>query len=559
MANMLTGNQAPSVIEAPPDFPVTWEQPTDVQLPWEQEAVHFPDPITPMDRDLSAQQITDGFNKGAAYYRLPIEQQLRSLNTYAYIANVPLPPPPDGVDEAKLGATMGNLGVLWEQQWLPDIKQQLAYWDAFDLRGADMAALRAHLDETVQRLRRLWEIHFQLAFPMLMAVSFFEETYQDLFANVSQLAVYALLDEVDNKTVEGTRALWQLSRQALAVPAVRQILAGTPADAVLAQLSETAAGRAFLTHVHAYLQEYGRRIDKLYVSGASWSEDPTPVIRTLKGYMAQPDRDLLGEMEQVSTRRQQGVAAARQQLTTFPQPIVSQFEAMLTAAQQARFLKEEHTNWIDFQATYHARQVLLEFGRRLQDAGAIESRDDVFYLTLHELKETVAATPFVPRQALIRERRALEAQYAQYTPPPRLGPLPSGPPPDNPVMRAVGKVFGAPPPPPQAPGELLGLAAAPGTVRGPVKILRALAEADKLEPGDILVAATTTPPWTPLFANIAGVITDSGGILSHPAVVAREYGIPAVVGTAQATTMLQDGQVVEMDGSAGVVRVVSGT
>ena len=517
MANVFAGNQPPSSIEAPPDFPVNWEHPEDVQTPWEQEAVHFPDPMTPMDCDLSAQQITDGFNKGAAYYRLPIEQRLRYLNTYAYIANVPMPPPPGGVDEAKLGATMGTLGELWEQQWLPDIKQQIAYWDAFDLQGADMAALRAHLDETVRRIRRLWEIHFQLAFPMLMAVSFFEETYQDLFENVSQLAIYALLTEVDNKTVEGSRALWKLSRQALAVPVVRQVLEDTPPDAVSAKLAETAAGQAFLPHWHAYLQEYGRRIDKMYVSCTSWSEDPTPVLRTLKGYMAQADRDLLGEMEKVVTRRQQSVAEAREQLATFPQPVVAQFETMLTAAQQARFLKEEHTNWIDFQATYHARQVLLEFGRRLHDAGVLESRDDVFYLTLNELQETVAAEPLLPRQALIRERRAFEAQYAHATPPPRLGPLPSGPPPDNPVMRAVGKVFGAPPPPPRTPGELLGLAASPGTVRGPVKILRALAEADKLEPGDILVAATTTPPWTPLFANIAGVITDSGGILSHPA------------------------------------------
>lgn len=559
MAERFAADHVTAVIEAPPDFPVAWEQPTDAHLPWEQEAVHFPDPLTPMDRDLSAQQITNGFNKGAAYYRLPIQQQLRCLNTYAYIANVPLPPPPEGVDEAKLGATMQSLGALWEQQWLPDIQQQIAYWDAFDLHGADLTALRTHLAETEKRLHRLWEIHFQLAFPMLMAVSFFEETYQDLFANANQLAVYALLNEVDNKTIAGSRALWQLSRQALALPSVRQVLEDTPMPAVLGKLADTAEGQAFVALLNEYLQEYGRRIDKLYVSGPSWSEDPMPVLRTLKGYMAQPDRDLLGEMDKVVASRQHGIDEARQKLVSFPQPIVAQFEGMMAAAQQARFLKEEHTNWIDFQATYHARQVLLEFGRRLHAAKAIEQRDDVFYLTLAELRETVAVEPFLARQALIRERRALEAQYASYTPPPRLGPLPSGPPPDNPVMRAVGKVFGAPPPVSQVPGELLGLAASPGTVRGRVRILQSLAEADKLAPGDILVAATTTPPWTPLFANIVGVITDSGGILSHPAVVAREYGIPAVVGTGQATTWLQDGQVVEIDGQTGVVRVVSET
>lgn len=556
MTDLFAGSQTSVVMEAPADFPVMWTPPTDAQTPCEQESADFPDPMIPMDRDFSAQQIIDGFNKGAAYYGLPIMQHLRSLNTCAYITNVPVPPPPGGVDEAKLGAAMSTISVLWEQQWLPDIKQQIAYWDAFNLSAADLPTLRAHLDETERRIQRLWEIHFQLAFSMLMAVSFFEETYQDLFADVSQLAVYALLTEVENKTVESSRALWQLSRQALAAPVVRQILDDTPSEAIRAQLAAIPAGQTFLGHFDAYLQEYGRRIDKLYVSGLSWGEDPTPLLRTLKGYMAQPDRDLLGEMAQTVVHREQRVAEARERLAHFPQPVVAQFEHLLTAGQHARFLKEEHTNWIDFQATYYARQVVLECGRRLQAAGVFASHNDVFYLTLPELKATLDTTPMPSRQVLVQERRALEAQYTHRTPPPRLGPLPSGPPPDNLVMRAVGKVFGAPPPVSQVPGELLGLAAFPGTVRGPVRILHALAEADKLQPGDILVAATTTPPWTPLFANIAGVITDSGGILSRPAVVAREYGIPAVVGTGQATTMFQDGQVVEIDGDAGVVRLV---
>jgi pyruvate,water dikinase len=84
-------------------------------------------------------------------------------------------------------------------------------------------------------------------------------------------------------------------------------------------------------------------------------------------------------------------------------------------------------------------------------------------------------------------------------------------------------------------------------------------EADRLQPGDILVARTTAPPWTPLFATAAAIVTDTGGILSHSAIVAREYGIPAVVGTALATTLIQDGQTIEVDGDNGVVRVISGS
>jgi pyruvate,water dikinase len=121
----------------------------------------------------------------------------------------------------------------------------------------------------------------------------------------------------------------------------------------------------------------------------------------------------------------------------------------------------------------------------------------------------------------------------------------------------MGKFFGGPPQPPTELGVLRGNPGSPGTARGIAKVVRSLAEAAKLEPGDILVAETTAPPWTPLFATVAAVVTDTGGILSHCAVVAREYGIPAVVGTGMATAMIKDGQTVEVGGDTGIVRVIT--
>jgi pyruvate,water dikinase len=106
------------------------------------------------------------------------------------------------------------------------------------------------------------------------------------------------------------------------------------------------------------------------------------------------------------------------------------------------------------------------------------------------------------------------------------------------------------------PGVLHGNAGSPGIARGPAKVVRSLKEAGKLQPGDILVAETTAPPWTPLFATAIAIVTDAGGILSHCAVVAREYHIPAVVGTVQATTTIQDGQLIEVNGDNGEVRIL---
>jgi rifampicin phosphotransferase len=105
-------------------------------------------------------------------------------------------------------------------------------------------------------------------------------------------------------------------------------------------------------------------------------------------------------------------------------------------------------------------------------------------------------------------------------------------------------------------GRVRGLPGSAGVVRGTARVIRSLAEAAKLQPGDVLVASATEPPWTPLFATAVAVVTDAGGVLSHSAVVAREYRIPAVVGTGAATTSFTDGQLLEVDGNAGTVRVV---
>ena len=103
---------------------------------------------------------------------------------------------------------------------------------------------------------------------------------------------------------------------------------------------------------------------------------------------------------------------------------------------------------------------------------------------------------------------------------------------------------------------LKGVAGSAGVVRGPAKVVRSLAEAARLQPGDVLVTERTLPPWTPLFGIAAAVVTDIGGVLSHCAIVAREYRIPAVVGTGRATKTFHDGQLLEVDGDAGTVRVV---
>jgi pyruvate,water dikinase len=238
---------------------------------------------------------------------------------------------------------------------------------------------------------------------------------------------------------------------------------------------------------------------------------------------------------------------------------VDEFERLLKAAQVGTVLHSDHGYWIDYRAMYEVRRVMLALGRLLTDKGVINAAEDIMYLWLAELKEVAKETDVIRMQNTVSDRKKEVAHFSGIRPPAILGTMPLMPPPtDEPLIRALTKTTGEPPAFPNGgdPDHLKGNAGSPGTVQGPAKIIRSLAEAGKLEPGDILVAETTAPPWTPLFATASAVVTDAGGILSHCAVVAREYHIPAVVGTGQATTLIQDGQMIEVNGDIGTVKIL---
>ncbi|MCC6454088.1 MAG: hypothetical protein IT328_04025 [Caldilineaceae bacterium] len=538
------------------EFPVAWEQPGDEKLFWFFDRMHTPSQSSPMD--LSFWRILySGFKEGHAFYAIPMDMRVQQINTFVYATNL-APPPTE--EEAKIiperiGATMGQLQSLWDDEWLPTIREHLAFWDGFDLSAASMPELITHLDESIERTKQLFSLHFRIVVPVYSAISGFDDFYQEVFGKESPFGSFALLEGFPNKTVEIGQALFRLSRQAILDPAVTSVLVSNDGSAE-AELRQTEAGRRFLVALDKFLQEYGHRSELWSISYPSWIEDSTPVYRTLRDYLRQPDLDLDSDLAAAATRRDERIAAARAQLQGYPQPVVEQFEFLLRAAQVGTVLSEDHGFWIDFHAVDRFRQVIREFGRRLAAMNVIDLPDDVFFLTQEEMRATAIAQPMPDQRKRVAERKAEMQRFAGVQPPPLLGTPPAHQPGDSPAERADRKFFGGPPPTDSTPQLIRGNSGSPGKVQGRVKVVHSLAEASKLEQGDILVAVTTAPPWTPLFATAAAVITDTGGVLSHCAVVAREYGIPAVVGTGVATTFLHDDQWIEIDGEAGTVRVL---
>ncbi len=551
-----------SLIIPPANFPVTWEHPSDELLSWEWLRMYFPGQVTPI-MDVWINAYNKGFHQAAQSSQLPIRSQCRRINTYVYRAVVPMVPLEAMEAQSKkagekLYGDMGRLWEWWETELLPEIKEHMAYWETFDLHRASMSTLIVHLDDTQVRFTRLAYIHFILAWPLLLALSLFDELYRELFGKGGDLDAYQLLLGFNNKTVEGNQALWALSRKALISDQVRRVLEQTEAAEVPVALERSAEGRSFLNELGIYLEEYGQRSDVFgELSNPNWIENPVTPIKNLQDFLTQPDRDLSRELTALAAEREQSIADARERLKGYPRPVVEQFEFLLKAAQAGTVLQEDHNHWIDQRVHYKARQVLLEFGRRFAEAGVIEQTDDVFFLTSEELRVMAVTFPQGDRRQLVTQRKSEMDNFRAIQPPPALGTLPSGPPPNDPLSRAIGKMSGTPPKPSAEPTALQGNACSPGKIRGTAKVVLSLAEAGKLQPGDIMVAPATMPAWTPLFASIAAVVTELGGRLSHSAIVAREYKIPAVSGIKAATSIIQDGQILEVDGDAGIVRIVT--
>lgn len=218
----------PQTITTPTPFVL---DPADEALFWQQDKMHFPDPLAPMESAMIERSLGRGFGYGARAYDAPIESvEMRTINGYQYQSMVPMTGTPDemaaqgALAEAAIRVAVGRLDEIWSGQVLPEVREHLGFWDTFDLEGATRAAFSAHVAQTWEHLRRVWELHFVMVLPAYLAISEFDELYRGLFPDAAALDSYRLLEGLPNMTVEVGQALWTLSRRAIATREVREVL-----------------------------------------------------------------------------------------------------------------------------------------------------------------------------------------------------------------------------------------------------------------------------------------------------------------------------------------------
>jgi pyruvate,water dikinase len=541
-------------IAVPPEFSFEWDSPEEALKFWTADLMHWPNGLSRLSATLDLPAFVRGMNTASQALCMPFSTvQFKWVRGYVYNSFSPY-----SMDPGEMGARMRQMqekmmehvpGLLerWQNEYEPEtrsINDDTLKGDYRRLSDGDLSDL---LETLVAKREREGELHFLAVFPAMGAVMFFEEMYTQLVGEPSAGEHLQLLQGFPNKTSETGVRLWQLAMEARRRPQVARAINELPFADVHAALPGVEGGAAFRDAMDEFLDGYGWRSNELDIASPTWKEEPSTAYKLVREYAARADYDPEQEQRSLASAR-----AQRQRLVMerVPGEAAGMFAQVIAGAQQYLPIQEDHNFWIDQQGVAVERVPVLEAGRRLVESKRLDAADDVFYLDYAELQDALRAGSGDLHE-LVQQRRREHAGNLRMTPPPFLGTPPEVAD-DNPM---VTKFFGGPPAESADPRIINGNPASAGTVTATARVILSLDDSERLQQGEVLVCPATMPPWTPLFGIASGVVTDHGGVLSHTAIVAREYQIPAVVGTKVGTSLIRDGQTVTVDGTAGTVRL----
>jgi phosphohistidine swiveling domain-containing protein len=517
------------------DFEVTWQDPADAGLRWGRDRLHLPRPLPPLAQAYGVR------------LALPVAPNARIVfvNGYAFVARPPGPPP--GPPPARPANAQD---VDWQTEVVPKIRDL-----CLRIRDGDYESMSAV--ELAGALDRLFADAVQ-AFQHTMeagragigdVVEFF--TFCERHLPPDGMAMAATMTQgYENDSAKAAREVAELTQAASARPQIAEALRTGRFDNLLS----LEGGAAFVERLRGFLDEYGWRTE-------SWSlthipvpaEDPRPLLKHIADNLDAAESPLVG-IQRAARQRDETIAEAEKRLAPEER---ERFRELLAVARGVTRLSEGRAFW-QLTAAGVLCAPLLALGRKLVHAGVVSEPNDIFFLYLDEVRQ-LASDP-QPMNGTIQDRKADFQRWERLSAPSFIGSggPPPGPPPD-PVMQVATRLVLGMGLEHSVDGNVIkGTAAGRGEAEGRARIIRSLDESDRLNRGEILVCQTTSPAWTALFAVAAAVVTDSGGILSHSAICAREFGIPCVVGAQVATSRIPDGAFVKVDGSKGTVTILGG-
>jgi phosphoenolpyruvate synthase/pyruvate phosphate dikinase len=414
-----------------------------------------------------------------------------------------------------------------------------------DLRTKSGTDLLDFIREDVQRLRQsLFEPRSFAAIMAGMNAATWINEQMMAWLGEKNAADTLAQSAPNNVTSEMGLALLDVADVIRPHPEVIAYLRQAKDEGFLEGLLPLAGGRQAHDALRAYLDKYGMRgAGEIDVTRTRWSEAPTTLVPLILGNIK------IFEPGAASRKLEQGRQEAAKKEQKLLERLQQSPDGEQKAAETQRMIRRlrtfigyrEYPKYGLVNRYFLYKQALLEEAGRLVRANVLQSREDIDYLTLQELREVVRTRAMDDR--IVSQRKAEHERHGKLAPPRVLTS-------EGESVAGAYKRAGLPA------GALAGLAVSAGVVEGRARVLSRMADAE-LEAGDILVTAFTDPSWTPLFVSIKGLVTEVGGLMTHGAVIAREYGLPAVVGVENATRLITDGQRIRVYGTDGYVEILA--
>jgi len=428
--------------------------------------------------------------------------------------------------------------------------------------------------KTLEGYFRMWHHHFEFLLLGYGAYLTFFAFCKKAFPEISDQTVARMVAGIEAEIFRPDEEVRRLARRAVELGVHAQFTEDARAGDIIASLQEAGTpGREWLAELATSRDPWFNINvgDGFYHYHRSWNDDLSMPFAGIPGYIrrVQAGESLERPVERLQAERRQLIADYRELLATEEER--GAYDQMITLAHRVFPYVEGHKFYCEHWYTNLFFNKIREFGALLAQHGFFADAEDVFQLTHFELESAIVdlmtswSTGSAPRgpahwPAKVAERRAALKQWATAETPPALGPVPDII--DDPAIvmlwgitresldtwLAAGKSGDT--------HEIRGFAASSGVAEGTARVVRTVEEISRLKPGDILVCQVTNPTWAPIFQKIAGAVSDIGGSMSHAAIVAREYGLPAVVGTGSATSRIKDGQRIRVDGGRGVVTIL---
>jgi pyruvate,water dikinase len=391
-----------------------------------------------------------------------------------------------------------------------------------------------------------------LNFAQLSATLKLRAVMEKTHGRVDEALLGRLQNSASDRNWDSIRALWEMKEEAKADADLSAAFDHENAAEIIGSLEATDRGRSFIAdRVKPYQREFGWH--------AVWSHEfvfPTvyekmePVVELVRGYL-ETDYDYPSTM---GALRDDIAAAAREILDGLDGEALEEMRAANETNLRMAPLTPDHHFYIDQGANAHLRLVLIAIGRKLVALGTVDEPDDVIFLRYNELRALIGDQRAFDARALVAERRAERERAYDFRPPAWIGTAT-----ESQLAFPYLTNWGFPEKfhrHGETAGQVKGIGGSPGVVEGIARVVLREDQFDEVRAGDILVCHMTNPAWVVLFTKIAALVSNAGGITAHPAVLSREFGSPAVVGTQDGTQRISTGDRVRVDGSSGTVEIL---